>query len=154
VTKSEPSTRTGLFEGETRVEAPPDVVYRYLTDPELYVRWGGRKAELDPRPGGIYRVELNPGFVSLGEYAEASPPTRLAYTFGWETEDEHPIPPGSTLVEIDLVPDGDATLVRIKHSGLPEDAVDDHREGWSVYFARLAIAAPGGDPGPNPTHEQ
>ena len=152
MTTSEPTTRTGLFEGETRVEAPPDVVLRYLTDPDLYVRWGGRKAELDPRPGGIYRVELNPGFVSRGEYVEVSP-ERVAYTFGWETDGDHPIPPGSTLVEIDLVPDGDATLVRIRHSGLPEDAVDDHRDGWSRYFARLAIAAPGGDPGPSPTFD-
>lgn len=149
MTKSEPTSRVGLFEGETRIEAPPEVVYRYLTDTDMLLRWEGTEAQLDPRPGGIYRVVLQPGFVALGEFVEADPPHRVAYTFGWETEGEHPIPPGSSLIEIDLVADGDATLLRMRHSGLPEDAVDDHRQGWEHYLARLVIVARGGDPGPD-----
>lgn len=149
MTTSEPSTRTGLYEGEMRIEATPDVVYRYLTEPELIVRWNGERAELDPRPGGVYRVHIREQWVASGEVVDAVPAERLAYTFGWE-EEGHPIPPGSSLVEIDLIPDGAATIVRLRHSGLPEDAVDGHRKGWEHYHSRLAIAATGGDPGPDP----
>jgi uncharacterized protein YndB with AHSA1/START domain len=150
MTASEPTTRDGVVELETRIEAPRDVVYRYLTEPELVERWNCQTAELEPRPGGIYRLVMTPRYIARGEFVEATPPERIAFTFGWETEGEHPVPPGSSLVEIDLVADGAATLVRLRHSGLPGDAVGDHRSGWEHYHARLAIAATGGDPGPDP----
>jgi len=37
---------------------------------------------------------------------------------------------GSTKVAITLIPEGDDTLVRLVHSGLPEDAITDHENGW------------------------
>ena len=58
---TEPTTETGLFEGDLHIDAPPEVVFEYLVDPELFVRWGATLAELDPRPGGIYRTEIIPG---------------------------------------------------------------------------------------------
>ena len=76
------------------------------------------------------------------------PDEKVVFTFGWD-EPDHPIPAGSTEVEITLVPDGDKTIVRLTHRGLPEDAVADHTGGWSHYLARLEVAATGGDPGPD-----
>jgi uncharacterized protein YndB with AHSA1/START domain len=73
---------------------------------------------------------------------------KVAFTFGWE-EDGHPIPPGSTTIEITLHPEGDKTLVRLVHSGLPDDALGDHGNGWAHYLDRLALRATGGDPGPD-----
>ena len=147
---TEPTTETGLYEGEVHIEAPPDVVFPYLIDPDLYARWGGTKAELEPKPGGIYRVEIIPGTTARGEYLEVDPPRRVVYTFGWEGDDAV-IKPGSSTVEIDLEPDGDGgTRLRVRHSGLPEDAVGDHRNGWDHYFGRLAVLAAGGDPGRDP----
>jgi hypothetical protein len=35
------------------------------------------------------------------------------------------------------------------HSGLPDDAVDDHGGGWANYLQRLSVRATGGDPGPD-----
>jgi hypothetical protein len=36
------------------------------------------------------------------------------------------------------------------HSGLPDAAAcANHEQGWIHYFGRLAVAAPGGDPGPD-----
>jgi Activator of Hsp90 ATPase homolog 1-like protein len=76
--------------------------------------------------------------------------TRLAYSFGWEGGDE--VPPGSSLIEIDLI-DNDAgagTLRRMTHSGLP-NAVDctSLDKGWAYYLDRLAHAAANHDPGPD-----
>jgi uncharacterized protein YndB with AHSA1/START domain len=65
------------------------------------------------------------------------------FTFGWEQEG-NPITPGSTTVEISLHPEGDKTRVRLVHSGLPDDAVSDHGDGWQHYLERLAIRAAGG----------
>ena len=73
---------------------------------------------------------------------------KVVFTFGWEQEG-NPIPPGSTTVEITLHPEGDKTRVRLVHRGLPDDAVSDHGEGWDHYLGRLAIAATGGDAGPD-----
>jgi hypothetical protein len=62
---------------------------------------------------------------------------------------EHGIPPGSTTVEITLHPEGDKTRLRLVHRDLPEDAIGDHTEGWDHYLGRLAVAASGGDAGPD-----
>ena len=74
------------------------------------------------------------------------PVHRLAYSFGWEGSQE--VPPGSSLVEIDLLERGDGTLIRFTHSGLPNAAqCAQHDTGWRHYIARLAVAAAGGSPG-------
>ena len=36
------------------------------------------------------------------------------------------------------------------HSGLPDpEACASHEQGWTHYLGRLAVAAAGGDPGPD-----
>ncbi len=99
-------------------------------------------------PGGIYRVLVQGQHQSAGEYVEVVPMEKVVYTFGWEQEG-HPIPPGSTRVEISLHPEGTKTRVRLVHSGLPDDAIADHGFGWAHYLDRLAVRAAGGDPGPD-----
>jgi uncharacterized protein YndB with AHSA1/START domain len=86
---------------------------------------------------------------ACGSFLEVRPPERLVFAWGWE--DQAGLPPGSTTVEIDLVPDGRGTLLTLHHRDLPgPDAVERHRAGWTHYVERLAVAAPGGDPGPDP----
>ena len=133
---------------EIHIKASPEVVFGYLTDPAKYVEWGGNEAILDPRPGGTYRVLMGGTHQSAGEFLEVVPNERVLFTFGWD-EPGHPIPAGSTNVEIRLVPDDEGTTVRLTHSGLPEDAVSDHMGGWTHYLDRLEVAATGGDPGPD-----
>ncbi|MGH2684671.1 MAG: SRPBCC family protein [Actinomycetota bacterium] len=125
-------------EVETRVDAPPEIVFEFLVDPERYIEWQGSEAELDPRPGGRFRVVVE-GNVALGEYVEVSPPSRVVLRWGWEGNPE--VPPASSTVEITLEADGDATIVRIRHTGLPEQAMEMHRDGWHRYLGQLASAA-------------
>jgi uncharacterized protein YndB with AHSA1/START domain len=134
---------------EIRIKATPETIFPFFTDPQKMMQWKGTSVELDPSPGGIYRSELYNGFVSSGEYVSLDPPHRVVFTFGWEVEG-NPITPGSTTVEVTLTPDGDETIVRLCHSGLPdEQARIDHGRGWDHYLDRLAIAAVGGDAGPD-----
>ena len=61
------------------------------------------------------------------------------------------MPPGSSLIEIDLIEQQDGTLLRLTHSGLPDaEACTSHEQGWIHYLGRLATAAAGGDPGRDP----
>jgi uncharacterized protein YndB with AHSA1/START domain len=134
------------FEVEERIDATPEEVFPYLTDPERYARWMGVEAELEARPGGIYRVRMSNAAVALGEFVAVEPSRRLVFTWGWQGDAG--LPPGSSTVEITLREDDGSTLVRLRHSGLPHDAARRaHTEGWHRYLSRLAVAATGGDPG-------
>jgi uncharacterized protein YndB with AHSA1/START domain len=141
-------------ECDVRIEASPETVFEFFVVGEKMTLWKGVRAELDPRPGGIYRVEVIPGqAIAVGEYVEVSPPHRVVFTWGWEG-DVIPVPPGSSTVEITLTPDGDGTHLQLRHTGLPsQDQVTEHTNGWTHYLSRLAVASAGGDPGPDPSLE-
>jgi uncharacterized protein YndB with AHSA1/START domain len=133
---------------EVVIDATPATIFPYLVDPDLHLRWLGTEVELDPRPTGVYRVLVGGQHPALGEFVEVVPNEKVVFTFGWDAPG-HPIPAGSTEVEITLIPDGAKTVVRLVHRGLPADAVTNHAGGWDLYLERLAIAATGGDAGPD-----
>jgi uncharacterized protein YndB with AHSA1/START domain len=146
------TSQTQAIEREVRVDARPETVFDFFTDPAKMVRWKGATATLDPRPGGLYRVEMNAQNIAVGEYVVVDPPNRLVFTWGWEGDDAV-TPPGSSTVEVTFTPEGDGTLVRLVHSGLPTpESAEAHGLGWDDYMPRLAIAAAGGDPGEDPNH--
>ncbi len=96
----------------------------------------GVRAELDPREGGAFRIDVDGEHFASGEYREVDPPHRLVMTWGWDGDPE--VAPGSTTVEITLVEDGPGTLLRLRHSGLPsEQQRASHREGWRMYIGKL-----------------
>lgn len=137
---------TTVVEQTLRISARPETVWRYWTDPERMCDWWGAAAELDPRPGGACVVEMGGGAVMRGEYVEIVPHERIVFSFGWDpTEDGPDIAPGSTLVEITLTPDGDDTILALRHSGLPAAVRDEHRAGWGHFLPLLAAAAAGQD---------
>ena len=85
------------------------------------------------------------------------PYSKVVFTWGWEGEGAA-VPPGSSTVEVTFEPDGDHTILRLRHYGLPADEMDGHEmdghsEGWDHYMPRLALAASGIDPGPDPMRE-
>ena len=142
-------TDPGVIYREIFIEAEPDTVFAFLTDADKMVRWMGVSATLEPREGGLYLVDVNNGSIAKGEYRKVLPNYRLSYTFGWEGDDTA-VPPGSSLVEIDLEEKRPGTLLKLTHSGLPEAAVPAHAEGWEHYCGRLYEAAAGRDPGLDP----
>lgn len=155
---------TSVIEHEVRIDAPPETVFAYFTDPARMVQWMGADATLDPRPGGIFRLAFDapeeffeyvegksftgPNVV-LGEFVEVEPYRRIVFTWGYERR-LFTMPPQATTVEVSLVPDGESTVLRLVHRRLPPVASDFHRGGWEHYLPRLEIAAAGGDPGPDP----
>jgi uncharacterized protein YndB with AHSA1/START domain len=149
----ESTAETVTIERELTIDAKPETVWEFLVDPDKSVLWMGQRAEFDPRPGGIYRNEIVPGHTARGEFVELDPPRLLVHTWGWEPGEEgpNPVPPGSSTIEIELIREGDGTRLRFTHLDLPsKEAAESHEHGWDHYFERLAVAAAGGDPGPDP----
>ena len=66
-------------------------------------------------------------------------------------DEQREVAPGTSTVEVTLEPDGETTILRLRHSGLPsEPTCRFHLFGWDATAERLIVAAEGGDPGPGP----
>ena len=139
-----------LLTQQIEIGAPPSVVYEMLVTPELFVQWMAESASLEPTPGGALRWTHANGDTCSGTYVELVPHRRVVFTYGWERPDVA-IPPGSTTVEIDLAERADGTtLLTLVHRGLDDLAAEVHRGGWAHFLDRLARAASGRPPGPDP----
>jgi uncharacterized protein YndB with AHSA1/START domain len=133
---------------ELLIDATPETVFEFLTVPEKHAEWMGTEVDLEPYPGGIYRLVVGGRHEARGEFVDVVPGERVAFTFGWD-EPGHPIPAGSTRIDITLAAEGTKTRVRLVHSGLPADAVDDHTKGWDHYLDRLSQVSIGRTVGPD-----
>ena len=132
-------------EVSVHIAATPETVFPYFTDPDRYVLWMGTRAELEPRPGGIYRVTMSDGVQASGEFLEVDPPRRLVFSWGWNHD--HAVAPGSTRVEVTLAEEDGGTRVVLRHCGLPDTEQDaHHRKGWELYLGRLSLASTGRGP--------
>ena len=133
---------------ERQTSAPPPSVYGYLTTSADWITWQGSDAELDPQPGGIFRMTMPDGRTARGQYVELLPYTKVVFTWGWV--DMPGLPPGSTTVTVDLIANNEGTLIRLTHSGLAPEEAAMHRMGWEHYLPRLAAVAEGHEPVPDP----
>lgn len=129
----------GELTKEIWIDAPPETVYRYLVEPELTTAWFGEESWNEPQAGGLYRVSVR-GNVTSGSFVELVPGRRVVHTFGWEGPDQVHAP-GSTTVEWELEPVDGGTRVTLRHSGLTDDGVVRHGEGWDHFMGELAKVA-------------
>jgi uncharacterized protein YndB with AHSA1/START domain len=149
------SADTDAVVREVRIAAAPTDVFPYFTDPEKLVAWKAATVELDAHPGGRFRMDVTGrGDVAEGQYLDIDPPHRIRFTWLWENErpDAHPAQAPS-VVEVTLTPDGDGTLLRLVHRGIPGSNREASAAGWAHYLARLVLAATGHEPGPDPWAE-
>lgn len=151
---------------ERRYDAPVAAVWAMWAEPEHFTAWYGptgasvEAVEMDVRPGGRRHLRMDaetPGGVVrmwfVGEYVTVDPPNRLAYTESLSDEHGAVIDPATlgmpadhpevTEVTVDLVADGDATVLTVTHAGVPADSPG--AAGWAMALdalgARLASTA-------------
>ena len=126
------------------VDAPIEVAFEYFTVAERMVEWQGVAAELDPRPGGIWRCRYEDGAVARGVFLEIDPPKRLVYSWGFETRAREAFwswskaatRAGQSRVEVELTEDAHGTRIDIRHTGFdPEEPV---AQGWPHFLGQLA----------------
>src|SRR5215471_13102596 len=116
------------------IDAEPERVYEYFTRPAALVTWMGEYALLEAEPGGQFTVDVK-GAPVRGRFLSLDPPHRLLISWGYAGSDR--LPPGSSRVELE-------------HRDLPAEERPGHVSGWAHYFGRLAVAAAGRNPGPDP----
>lgn len=127
------------------LDAPPEEIFRMLTEETELVKWWGPHgftipaAEVNITEGGRYRFRMAPSdgepFHLSGEFLEIDPPWRLVYTFRWEepTPDDR-----ETVVDLALGSTGEATrLVLSQGPFLTEERLALHRNGWTESFEKL-----------------
>jgi uncharacterized protein YndB with AHSA1/START domain len=148
LSEEKPMSQANSIVHDMMIEADNATVFAFFTDPERLIRWIGVSASLEPKPGGLLLIDVQNGHKARGEFKEVVPVSHLAYTWGWEGTET--VPPGSSLIEINLSSQDGHTLLRFTHSGLPPEEVERHTESWNHYLVRLAMAASGKNPGPDP----
>ena len=135
--------RTEPIVHERQIDASPETVFAFFTDPEKLTRWLAAEATVDPRPGGVY-WQTHVGrdgerYFVRGECVEVSAPSRIVFTWGFEN-DNRDVRPGSSTVEVTLEPRDGGTWLRLVHRDLPESERGDHDAGWPTMLDRLAAA--------------
>jgi uncharacterized protein YndB with AHSA1/START domain len=155
---------------EIVIEAPVEVVWRTITEPDQIARWFADRVELDLRPGGQgtfdfrSRATTRPATVPL-QVEVVDPPHRFA--FRWVLpEGGAPGPGNSVLVDFTLTAErtgdsdgddggGERTRLRVTETGVADlpwsdddkaGYVEEHVHGWQVHLGDLAnlLAAPAG----------
>ena len=135
------------IEREILIDAPVEVVWAVVTEPDHISGWFSDSAELDLRPGGKAVLRWDDYGAVHGRIERVEPPH--FFSFRWVV----PRDPGaaltddnSTLVEFSLSAEGDATRLRVVESGFrdlagPDDEkqrhVDSHRRGWEQELGEL-----------------
>jgi uncharacterized protein YndB with AHSA1/START domain len=123
------------------VEAPPERVYEYFTQPAAIVRWMGQYAHLEPQPNGRFQLDVH-GTPVRGHYLELEPPHRLLISWGFAGSAQ--LPPGASTIEIRLIGQHSGTRVELEHRDLPDEQAQAHARGWTRYLAQLKSVAPSG----------
>jgi uncharacterized protein YndB with AHSA1/START domain len=114
--------------------APPAAVWSALLDPQA---WWAREAEVEPRPGGRYRIRLDQKWIE-GRIASIDPPRELAVVLPFESAHVS----FDTTLRFGLAPENSGTAVSIEHTGPPVMAwMGERRElerGWRETLVRLS----------------
>jgi uncharacterized protein YndB with AHSA1/START domain len=127
-----------------KFNAPPDRVWRALTQPEALKQWMAPsdefkvpRAEADLRVGGRYNIVMQSPDGDLhdvrGAYREIVPDRKLVYTWAWKSTPER-----ESLVTIELRPVDGGTELTLRHEQFFDaEARDKHQHGWNGCLARL-----------------
>ena len=137
------------IERDVLIEAPVDVVWRFVTEPDRISQWFADKVELVAEPGAH-------GYLHFGDQGgplvveTVEKPTRFAFRWN-HPRDEEPVTGNSMLVEFTLTEQGpERTRLRVVESGHElrdwpaaeqQRYADEHRGGWADFLDRLAGVA-------------
>jgi uncharacterized protein YndB with AHSA1/START domain len=135
-----------VIEREVLIEAPAEVVWRTITEPDQMSQWFADRVDLVVEPGAH-------GYMGFGDQGgpvvveTVDPPS--CFSFRWNhPREEEPVVGNSMLVEFTLTPEGgERTRLRATESGHelrdwpdPEKQryAKEHQEGWGEFLDRLA----------------
>lgn len=139
------STTEYRIERDVVIEAPVEVVWRTITEPDQISLWFADRVDVEIKPGAR-------GFMGFGDQGgevmvETVDPPSL-FSFRWNhPAGEDPAAGNSLLVEFTLDVEGEHTRLRVVESGLgllpwadseKQRYADEHNHGWGDFLDRLA----------------
>ena len=129
------------------VDAPPDAVFRALTDEKELVQWMPTEAKMEPRGGGAIRFRFhwearNVDTEVVGTIKELIPGRKLSYT--WAAimrSDRDPskmddAPTALVTWSLEELPRG-RTRVTLVQQGFDERFRQDGESGWEHFLSQL-----------------
>jgi uncharacterized protein YndB with AHSA1/START domain len=126
---------------ERTYNAPVSVVWHAITEPTAVREWFMPFEGFRPEVGCDFTFTAqdpdNVSWVHLCTVKEVVPQKKIAYTWRYEGQ------PGDTLVTMELMPEGDATHIKLTHSGLdtlpkiPAFARENFAAGWTDLIGSL-----------------
>jgi uncharacterized protein YndB with AHSA1/START domain len=137
---------TDRLEREVLVNAPIERVWEVLTEPDHLTSWyafGG--ARIDLRPGGTLTFQWDEHGVYRGRVETVDRPRAFSFRYAVLAPDTDPADGNSTCVEFSLLPEGDATRLRLVERGFdrlrgnPTDIADHARESAMAWDNGLAM---------------
>ena len=134
------------IEREILIEAPREVVWSVITEPEHVGRWFSDSAAIDLRPGGELTLTWDEHGPVYWRVERIDPPRFVS--FHWLRGGQDPGDPelNSTLVEFSLAEEGQGTRLHVVESGFGDLAgseqekaqdAEEHRRGWELELDEL-----------------
>jgi len=108
---------------EIELDAPPDEVWRALTDPDELEQWFANDVDLDPREGGEGTFRWDDGEERHAVVEEVDPERRFAFT--WDD--------GHVVIELEELPAGTRVTVVESPSGEWSSALE--LRAWALTLA-------------------
>jgi uncharacterized protein YndB with AHSA1/START domain len=125
-----------------RIPASAERLFDAWLDPKSLAMWmrrdGGEPSQVvaDPRVGGSFSFTMIDRFgesVHRGTYRVIDRPRALEFT--WRS---HATNKEDSVVRVTFEPDGDATVVEVRHERLPDgEAARNHSDGWTEILGQL-----------------
>lgn len=95
-------------------------------------------AAIDLSVGGSYKISFQDSdggmHTAFGTYLEIIEPTYLRYTWEWESEPDH-----VSELKLELIPQGEKTLLVLSHSNLNPNSLHGYLEGWNRTLDKIVL---------------
>ncbi len=131
------------LEIKRQIDATPEEVFDAWTDAKSVEEWlfsgivERTSAKIDPRVGGHFEIDMITGSRHIphhGEYLKMDRPRLLEFTWISEHTNNQ-----SSVVTIELKPDGGGTMLTLRHRMLPDEtSTRSHEKGWGSILDKIA----------------
>lgn len=118
-----------IIHKEVWIKAPIEEVFKHFTQTEAMLAWHGKVVELNPVPGGVYRVVFESGDEILGTFIKIIPDKFISYSANyWNIQ---------TLVEIHFYPENGGTTVKLRQEFSSNQDLTFFGQGWDYFLGIL-----------------
>ncbi len=118
-----------ILRKEIWIKAPIDQVFDCFTKSEAMLTWHGKKVELNPVPGGVYRVVFENGTEIIGAFKQVIPNERIIYSARYGKVD--------SLIEINFVEEKNGVRIKIKQEFFLDQETSSFDHGWEYFLCIL-----------------